>query len=185
MYGVKIGEGGKNQLGLQYGQGAAFNFNAQMTAPKALDGVTIARLDTDELATFRVLDNLIWDLNNRWTFQGLALYQKVDLGTDTDDTVQWLSFGARPVYHFNRFFSLAAELGYDYTDKDGAESGSLYKVTLAPQITPEAKTFSRPSLRAFLTYAWWSDEFEGLVGSPSYSDDTEGLSAGVQVEAWF
>ena len=64
-------------------------------------------------------------------------------------------------------------------------SGSVFKLTLAPQITPEPLAFSRPSIRAYFTYAWWDDELEGAVGGPSFSNDTEGLAAGVQVEAWW
>jgi maltoporin len=42
-------------------------------------------------------------------------------------------------------------------------SGALFKVTLAPQITPQVAALSRPSLRAYVTWARWSDGFVGRV----------------------
>ena len=63
--------------------------------------------------------------------------------------------------------------------------GVLGKFTIAPQIQPEAKHFARPSIRAFFTYAVWSDGFEGQVGGTSYAKDTSGISAGVQMEVWW
>lgn len=67
---------------------------------------------------------------------------------------------------------------------DGFE-GVLGKLTLAPQIQPAAGFFARPSIRAFLTYAVWSDGFEGAVAPVGYGNDTQGLSLGVQMEAWW
>lgn len=40
------------------------------------------------------------------------------------------------------------------------------------------KFFSRPQLRAYVTYAGWSDDFKGYVGGTPYADDTLGLSYG-------
>ncbi len=79
-------------------------------------------------------------------------------------------------------FSLAFESGWDYTDTEGGEKGSLWKLTLAPQVTPALTIMSRPSLRLFVTYVNWSDAFRGLVAPFSYGDDTEGWSLGVHVE---
>jgi maltoporin len=102
-----------------------------------------------------------------------------------NETLTWLSLGIRPAYHFNRFFSIETEIGYDYTDKKDSDSGDLWKFTIAPQITPESDILSRPSLRIFVTYAAWSDDFDGQVGAPSYVADSSGISAGLQVESWF
>ena len=115
----------------------------------------------------------------------MALYEHSDFGTAGDSENRWASFGARPTYHFNRYFSLATEAGCDYTDTDGGESGYVGKLTIAPQITPQSTVLSRPAIRAFFTYAWWDSDFRGDVGSPSYSDDVRGLSAGMQLETWW
>jgi maltoporin len=40
-------------------------------------------------------------------------------------------------------------------------------------------------LRAFITYANWSDGFRGLVGGVPYQNRTNGLTYGVQAETWW
>jgi len=39
-------------------------------------------------------------------------------------------------YELSRFFSLATEAGWDYTRQSDLPGGSLFKLTVAPQITP-------------------------------------------------
>jgi maltoporin len=89
------------------------------------------------------------------------------------------------VYALGRFFSLAAEAGWDHTSQSDLPGGSLFKLTVAPQITPNLKFFSRPSLRTFATWAHWSDSFRGLVAPVTYGDDVHGFAFGVQLETWW
>ena len=63
--------------------------------------------------------------------------------------------------------------------------GHLWKITLAPQISRGGKFFSRPVMRPFITYAKWSDDFKGRVGGNAYENATDGLSYGLQIEAWW
>ena len=81
----------------------------------------------------------------------------------------------------------AFEAGADYTNQENGPEGVLGKFTLAPQIQPGRGHFSRPAIRAFVTYAVWSgsDDFENSVAPVSYGTDTQGLSFGVQMEAWW
>jgi len=44
---------------------------------------------------------------------------------------------------------------------------------------------SRPSLRAYVTWASWSDAFVGMVAPVRYGDQTHGFAAGVQLETWW
>ena len=44
---------------------------------------------------------------------------------------------------------------------------------------------SRPSLRAYVTWAGWSDGFVGLVAPTLYGTQTRGFAAGVQLETWW
>ena len=174
-----------NAFGLQYGQGAASEFRALMTRPLGLiaDGDTV--LDVDDFEKFRVLNSMLLDEGGPWTYQAVMLYEEGDYGVTSDSTNRWLSSGIRPVYHFSKHFSLAFEAGLDYTDNDRFGNGTLGKLTIAPQITPDAKHLSRPAIRAFLTYARWADDFEGSAGSADYADDKEGLTAGIQLETWW
>ena len=77
------------------------------------------------------------------------------------------------------------ELGWDYTKQEGEDSGSLLKITLAPQISPQNSAMSRPALRLFITYAFWSNSFVGQVSPLSYGNQNEGLTVGIQAETWW
>ena len=73
---------------------------------------------------------------------------------------QWLSFGVRPVVHFNKYISLALEGGVDYVDDSATGVHDyLYKVTLAPQVSLGGRFMSRPVLRLYVTYAGWGNGF--------------------------
>ncbi len=92
----------------------------------------------------------------------------------------------RSIYQFNKYLSLAFEGGADYVSESlSGTSGNLFKLTLAPQVSLGSQFFSRPVLRAFITYAHWSDDFVGQVGGQDYRGDRDGLSYGVQMEAWW
>jgi maltoporin len=88
-------------------------------------------------------------------------------------------------------FAIQAAAAYAYLSdnrRPGAgfgEGGSLGIITIAPTIKPRGGFFTRPELRAFATFAVWSDEFKGAIGSPAYSEKNYGWLFGVQAETWF
>jgi len=178
-----------NRFTAQYGEGAADNFKAVMTAPQgvvppAAGGLTI---DTDAAQRLRLTDDIVIKTGSPISLQATAIYEHYDNGMDTMNTIDWASLGVRPVYHFNKYFSLAFEGGADYTNQKDGPEGVLGKFTLAPQIQPGRGHFARPVIRAFATYAVWSgsDDFEGSVAPVAYGTDTQGTSFGVQMEAWW
>ena len=182
----KFKNGIDNLAVIQYGVGPAFNFRAQLALPTGFNpNNTPAVVDTGDFQQFRFIEDFNYSNNEKISGSATFLYQYLYLGDVPQDTVQWTSAGVRPVYHFTRHYSLATEAGWDYTDQKDGLSGSLFKLTFAPQITPEMSVLSRPALRLFLTYAWWTDDFSGLVGAPTHAGETEGLSAGVQMETWW
>lgn len=176
-----------NRFTIQYGEGAADNFRAVITAPLGLDltDPTLTAINIDETKRLRITEDVVINKGNPISLQAIAAYERYDNGATANSIIDWVSLGARPVYHFNTYFSLAFEAGADYTNQDGGLEGVLGKFTLAPQIQPKAEHYSRPSIRAFLTYAVWSDEFEGEVAPVGYGTSTDGLSMGVQMEAWW
>ena len=115
----------------------------------------------------------------------IFVYQRTKDGNPQHDWNQWVSFGARPEVFFTKHFSLAFEAGFDHTHSPGQYDGWLRKFTIAPQIGAGRKFFSRPVLRAFLTYADWSDGLRGFVGGTPYQNRTSGLTYGVQAEHWW
>ena len=180
--------GGFNSFSVQYGTGAASNFS------NPGNGTTIAD-PTQFLNKTRqllVIEQLLFQPNDRFAIMPIFLYQRSKDGNPEHDWNQWASFGARPEVFFTQYLSLAFQAGFDHTEGHVITQndtpyvdGWLRKFTIAPQIGAGRKFFSRPVLRAFLTYASWSDGFRGFVGGVPYQDKTSGLTYGVQGEAWW
>lgn len=184
---TEINDNLANRFTIQYGAGAADNFRAVITAPQGIDvnDPTLTYVNIDDTKRLRITDDIVINKGNSLSLQALIGYERYDNGANGNSSIDWVTIGARPVYHFNNYFSLAFEAGADYTNQDGGPEGVLGKFTLAPQIQPAAEHYSRPTVRAFFTYAVWSDQFEGLIAQTGYGDETQGLSVGVQVEAWW
>ena len=168
--------GGYNEFSIQYGTGAAYNFAST---------IDVATPDIDDATRFRVTDHFTIEPSKWLSLQAAAVYQDTDYG-GPDSSEKWTSFGMRPIFHFTDTFSIALETGVDFVDSEPlGVNDYLWKVTLAPQLTRGRKFFSRPSLRAFITYAKWGEEFRGKVGGSAYRNELEGLSYGVQLESWW
>ena len=183
-------EGGYNRAMVQYGFGAAANFRAtepDFNQVSSSDPLNPTLVDYDDIWHFRFVEDIVLKPNEKWSIQAAFVYDLFDAGLVDDSQVEWVSLGVRPIYHFNEYWSLAFEAGVDHTDSEIKDrEGELYKVTIAPQITPGRGYFDRPALRFFVTYASWSDEFEGEVApDSSYSTDTDGITFGIQAEAWW
>lgn len=178
-------EGGRNRLNLFYGTGAAQNYKAIMEQPMGIIPVAGIPLEVSEFRRFRMLNDLQADLSERFSLQGLLLYQNLNNGQSSTNILNWYSAGLRPAYHLSRYFSIVGEFGFDYTSQSDANQGFLLKMTLAPQLSPLNKILSRPAIRAYFTYAIWSDDFTGLVATSSFPDQHHGLSFGIQMESWW
>jgi len=125
--------------------------------------------------------------NDKFAIMPIFVYQRTKDGNPLHPWQQWVSFGARPEVFFTKYLSLAFEGGFDHTRSQIAPlyDGWLRKFTIAPQIGAGRKFFSRPVLRAFLTYGNWSDGFRGFVGGIPFQNRTDGLTYGVQTETWW
>ena len=108
-------------------------------------------------AQLLVTEQVLYQPNDRFAIMPIFVYQQTKDGNPQHRWNQWESFGARPEVFFTKHLSLAVEGGFDHTNAPGQYDGWLRKVTVAPQIGVGRKFFSRPVLRAFLTYANWSD----------------------------
>jgi maltoporin len=169
--------GGYHAFSIQYGTGAASNFSTSIDDPTQF---------LHNSAQFLVAEHVVVQPNDRFAIMPIFVYQRTKDGNPQDGWNQWASFGARPVIFFTRYLSLAVEGGFDHTDSgNGRYEGWLRKFTIAPQIGAGRKFFSRPVLRAFITYASWSDGLRGFVGGVPYLNRTNGLTYGVQTETWW
>jgi maltoporin len=168
--------GGYHSFSIQYGTGAASNFSTNIDDPTPFLNSTKKLLITEQV---------VYQANDRFAIMPIFVYQRSKDGNPQHDWNQWVSFGARPEVFFTNHISLAFEAGFDHTHSPGQYDGWLRKYTIAPQIGAGRKFFSRPVLRAFLTYADWSDGFRGFVGGTPYLNRTSGLTYGVQAEHWW
>ena len=129
----------------------------------------------------------------RFDDQGFTSYQVNSDGSisSTEGDTHLFSAGIRPVYWLWGPFAIQAAAAYAYLSNNrrtGAgfgDGGSLGIFTIAPTIKPRGGFFTRPELRAFATFAVWSDEFQGAIGSPAYANQNYGWMFGVQAEAWW
>jgi maltoporin len=169
--------GGYHFLGIQYGTGAASNFNTSIDDPTPY---------LRKSARFQVVEHVLLQPNDKFAIMPIFVYQRTKDGNPRDGWNQWVSFGARPEVFFTKYLSLALEGGFDHTHSPtGGYDGWLRKFTIAPQIGAGRKFFSRPVLRTFLTYGNWSDGLRGFVGGEPYLTRTAGLTYGVQAETWW
>ncbi len=180
--------GGFHSFSVQYGTGAASNFSNPGNGTTIADPTPFISKSKQLL----VVEQVLFQPNERFAIMPIFLYQRNKDGNPQHDWNQWYSFGARPEIFFTKYLSLAFEAGFDHTNGlvptqngDTHLDGWLRKFTIAPQIGAGRKFFSRPVLRAYLTYANWSDAFRGYVGGAPYLNKTNGLTYGVQAEAWW
>ena len=175
---------GVNKASIQFGTGAAMTLNSGFETFNLDEQTFIRPLDTDAWR-LRITENFTANLGDSFSLGPVFIYQLTDYGDD-DGKVQWMSAGLRPIWHFNPRVSLAAEGGADWVKDDIAGTdGVLYKLTLAPQVSLGGRFMSRPVIRAFVTWASWSDDFVGLIGGQDYLDATDALTAGMHMEVWW
>ncbi len=173
--------GGYHTFSIQYGTGAASNFSSGGSGTVIPNPTPYINHSKQLLAT----EQLVIQPNDRFAVMPIFIYQRTKDGNPQHDWVQWASFGVRPEVFFTKHISLTGDCGFDHTHLPGSYDGWLRKCTIAPQIGAGRKFFSRPVLRAFVTYANWSDGFRGLVGGVPFQNRTNGMTYGVQAEHWW
>ena len=121
-----------------------------------------------------------------------------DKQADGKTNLQGLGVGVRPFFKFTDHFGLGGDAGYFYTKSSasGSKADSMFKLTVAPTITPFTDGFAwgvRPEIRFYATYASWNKEQNfndkgdkvGFGGGAFKNDATSGVTLGTQVETWF
>lgn len=175
---------GVNKFSLQYGTGPALTFSSGFET-FTFDGASYIRPDDTDAWRFRITENFTANLSDSFSIGPAFVYEVTDFG-ESQSKRYWASAGVRPILHFNEYLSFAFEGGVDWVkDDEAGTDGHLAKVTFAPQVSLGDRFMSRPVLRTFVTYSWWSTDFIGQVGGIDYADEDDGLTAGVQMEVWW
>jgi maltoporin len=172
--------GGFNKIALQYGRGSARSLSLAYPDNFNKSG--------DE--TWRLVEQLQWQVSPQFSGMATLVYQ------DQIDNYKWFSVGVRPVWHFNDYFKIQAEYGFDQVkpssgDDNNRRTRNLHKFTVAPTVVAGGGFWARPELRLFATYAKWNDAardlWGGVAGGTSglFGSDTSGWTYGFQVEGWW
>lgn len=177
--------GGKNTLAMTYRAGAAMHRNTYNARP-----VTESMgYDLSNSSQWELHNSWRWDDKTNYAIEGILLARSRDFGQAgvSGEVIRWYSVGARPMMYLSKQWNLVADVGIDYVDNEiQGVKGNVSKTSLALQLSADKGYMSRPALRLFMTYARWSDDLVGLVGSrpddAPYGDDSQGWSAGLQLE---
>lgn len=171
--------GGINTLWLQHAQGAAGINVGEMGNPMNGSAYTSSRIG----------DQLIWQVTPELTGSIDFVYQsnKTPVGTSN-----WTSIGARPTYALGDNFKLVLDVGHDSVTSPNNPTAQLTKITFAPVLTAGKGFWTRPELRAFVTYAKWNKAAQAaaapgttLSTTGAFGSSTNGVSIGIQTEVWF
>lgn len=179
-----ISDDGVQKLSIQFGTGPARTFTAGFETETLPEG-TFIRPDDDGDWRLRVTESFTANVGKYFSVGPVVVFQQSRADSARADQT-WVSGGVRPIFHFTRNVNLALEGGVDWVkDEALASEGFLGKITVAPQISIDDRWSSRPVIRAFVTQAFWSDDLVGRVGGADYATSKHGLSAGMQMEAWW
>jgi maltoporin len=179
-----LSDDGENMVSLQIGNGAAKTFTSGFETANTTNGTYIIP-DEPNSWRFRATESFVAQPCENFSVSPAVVYQYTDYNDFQGDR-QWISAGVRPVYSFNKYFSLAFEPGMDHVDDNGIhQSGTLCKFTLAPQVSLGNGFFSRPVIRAYVTYATWTESYKGYVGGNDFANETSGWTWGMQMETWW
>lgn len=170
-------KGGYNEVTVQYGKGTGSDFTPKVQSPT---------MELSDAWQCRVTESAIIQQWECFSIMGDMIYQVKDNGSDGDSRITWISAGLRPIYNITKHTALAFESGIDWVD-NGPEDceGMLCKFTVAPELRMGKAFLDRPVLRLYFTYSFWGNGFKGKVGGEPYKDDTSGIAAGIQGEAWW
>jgi maltoporin len=177
--------GGFNKIAFQYFDGSVQQYGFNYPDNSARDS-----------SGWRIVEMLQWQTSPQFSGMATLVYQDVEnTGSQANSTFankKWLSFGVRPVWHFNPYFKLQFEYGHDEIEPTVGTDQSkrkLDKFTIAPTISAGGGFWARPEIRLFWTYANWNDAAQraGTAGGTGgrFGADTDGQTIGFQVEAWW
>jgi maltoporin len=170
-------KGSKNEFMVQYGMGTGADFSPTVQNPDTKVG---------NRRGLRLTESFVVQANDKFAMMCDAVYQMDDNGQDSNNIRHWFSAGARPIYFFTEHLAFVVEPGMDYVHSEMSDfEDVLFKLSAGPELRFDNKFFGRPVLRAYVTYAVWGSGFKGRVGGEPYVDDTSGLAAGLQMEAWW
>ena len=178
---------GNNISALFYGKGlarGAGTYSAFLQEP-LVEQITTTDNAIDDSTTWRFINYNSFE-NDSWGLISNFVYEYKDDEKFTNTKQDWLSICARPYWFLGKNTALVLEAGYDrVNNKINNETYGLTKITPAFELTLDKGIWKRPVVRFFYTYASWSANAKGLIGTGYYANATSGNNTGIQLEYWW
>lgn len=177
--------GGDNTLAFQYASGAGYQMGGGIVYPPTGAG---AREGTSQSKQWRILDQLVYHPVPVFSGELALVYQDKD--QDDNNGATFFTAQLRPAIHLSDYFKIAADIAYQMESVKhvSVSNPTLWKFTLCPTIVAGQKDglWARPEIRFFVTYATWSNLLPTTtVANGVFGTETNGLSWGAQMEAWW
>lgn len=111
-------------------------------------------------------------------------------GYGNGKSLSWVALGVRPIYYLSDQFRISGEVSQEFINNKSLNAkGGLTKLTFSPEFSLTKGFYSRPVLRTFVNYAFWSDGLKGHVSANAnngrYFNKTSGFTYGLQFEFWW
>ena len=188
----------------RYGANVSTDHWSGISYTENMSNTSYVTSDLSKAYSLEINSNFLYDDFDKFTVNLITMFVVRDYGTSpynyiNDESVYvadrgrmmyWLSAGARGGYYISKYFRLTAEYTHEYVNNRQVDAeGHLNKVTFTPEFSLKKGFYSRPALRPFVNYAFWSDDLRGHIGdkpqgSP-YSQKIKGLTYGLQFEIWW
>lgn len=124
----------------------------------------------------------------------LDLFNEFRVNDNAGVKSKWVAVGGRVDMHVSGPLRFLTELGTDVVQPDGSPKRQMTKLTVAGAISAGKEPWSRPTLRLFVTHAFWNEAARQVLGDnwvngerlkQVYGDQKSGTSIGIQAEAWW
>jgi maltoporin len=177
---------GYNKWSAQYGYGVASQFNTYISGINFQGAGVI-----DDAETIQFTDQFVWQFDDQFSLMAATIVNYADSGVryPSGSDRLFVSGAVRPIYMFTKTLGLETELGVDWADdvrydeRDG--SATLGKITVAGVIKPSGAFWSRPELRAFVSYFRWINEPGYYSPNGVDAGDRHSWNVGLQAETWW
>jgi maltoporin len=177
-------ERGRYTLAAQGGLGASDPLNLPGLSDSelvAVEGSGDERVRTPHLV--RLVGDTAWQFAQRSLGFGLASDAEwKDSGARDETLERRVDAVARGVWYFSRHFGVVLEPGGAWIDAPDYPA-RITKLTSALQMRVNETIGTRPVLRAFATYAHWSDPAPAV--GDIYRGESRGWNFGAQAEVWW
>lgn len=179
---------GYNKASIQYGFGAGYQFGTYVSGINYQPKGTL-----DDAKTFQITDQLVWQFDDQFSLMWAAIVNYEDKGyqnpgeSSADRT--FATTAVRPIYMFTPHIGLETEIGFDWVDDvrwtPEDDATTVGKITVAPVIKPSGAFWSRPEIRLYATYFFWSDAPSWYAPNGVEAGKEGSFSFGIQAETWW